>query len=213
MELRDMMDIFRRHAKYFLWIVCICVVIGMAWQHFFQKKSVVSNLTLNIARSGSAHTDAYQYDDFYRLQADERFADTVVRWLASPRMAMDIYENIHIDTNGLSSRSLTHSFVAERLSSQMIQVTYSAEDEQAARKLSQSIVSNLNKESITLNKSQQDQTWFLIVGDDPVVRDGRQSALFAMGVSIALGVFIGFWMVLLRHYREGGQKRMMRRSQ
>jgi capsular polysaccharide biosynthesis protein len=213
MELRDMIDIFRRHAKYFWMIVFVCIVIGMAWQHFFQKNNVVSDLTLNIARSGSAHTDAYQYDDFYRLQADERFADTVVRWLASPRMATDIYENIHIDTSSLSSRDLTHSFAAERLSSQMIRVTYSAENEQVAKKLSQSIISNLNRESMDLNKSQQDQTWFLIVGDDPVVRDGRLSVLFVMGISIALGIFIGFWMVLLRHYREGGQKRMMRRSQ
>lgn len=208
-----MIDIFRRHAKYCLMIICVCLVIGIVWQHFFQKNSVVSDLTLNIARSGSAHTDTYQYDNFYRLQADERFADTVVRWLASPRMATDIYENIHIDTASLSNRALTRSFTAERLSSQMIQVTYSAENEQVARKLSQSIIGNLNQESMSLNKGQQDQAWFLIVGDDPVVRDGRLGAIFVASISILVGIFIGFWMVLLRHYREGGQKRMIRRNQ
>lgn len=207
-----MLDIFRRHARYFLMIICIFVGIGLVWQYFFQKSSVVSNLTLNIARSGSDATDAYQYDDFYRLQADERFADTVVRWLASPRMATDIYENVQVDTNSLSSRALAHSFAAERLSSQMIQVTYTATDEQMAKRLSQSIMNNLNRESMDLNKGQRDRSWFLIVGDDPVVRDGRLSMGLVAIVSLVLGMFIGFWMVLLRHYFEGNQKRIMRRG-
>lgn len=205
-----MIDIFRRHMQYFLLIVCACVVIGVAWQHFFQKNGFVSNLTLNVARSGSDHTDAYQYDDFYRLQADERFADTVVRWLASPRMATDIYENVHIATSNMSSRALAHSFTAERLSSQMIAVTYTADTEQNAQRLAQSIIGMVNQETLSLNKGQtQTSTWFVVVGDSPVVRDGRLSVLFVAGISLALGVFIGFWMVIFRHYFGKDQRRRM----
>lgn len=194
MELKKIIAIFRRHQKAFGATLLICIVIGLAWQQW-QRECVVANLTLNVTRTGSEKTIDYQYHDFYRLQADERFADTVVRWLASPRIVSDIYEGI-----ATNDQSLTRSIKAERLSSQMIQVVYTAPDEHTAKDLSRSIITRLNLETAALNKDQQEASWFAIVGNDPVVQDGRFSLAFALVVSSVLGMFLGFWVVLICHY-------------
>ncbi|MDD5083472.1 MAG: hypothetical protein PHT88_00855 [Candidatus Moranbacteria bacterium] len=191
MELKDIITIFRTHRNAFFMTVALCVALG-AFGHSLQKEHVASNLTLNVTRLGSDKTMDYQYHDFYRLQADERFADTVVRWLGSPRIVSDIYADIS-DAN-------SHAFKAQRLSSQMIQVTYDAYDGAFADKIAQSLVARINREADTLNKDQQESTWFSVVGDDPVVRDGRIGITLILAVSLALGVFLGFWVVLLRHY-------------
>lgn len=52
-------------------------------------------LSLHVGRvHNETQAEEYHYDDFYRLQADERFADTLVRWLASPSIVADIYSGI-----------------------------------------------------------------------------------------------------------------------
>lgn len=199
MELREYVGIFRRNTHVFLVTVAACVIVGLVWQ-ISQREYVVSDLTLNVTRSGSEKTIDYQYHDFYRLQADERFADTVVRWLQSPRTVSDIFADARLDAGDMSQRTLAHTLKAERLSSQVIRVTYDAKDVQAAEKLAHSIVTVLNKESATLNKDQQESAWFTIQGAEPVVRDGRLSIAFVFVVSLAIGAFLGFWAVLFQNY-------------
>lgn len=200
MELKAIIAIFRKQKKYFWMTVFTCIFVGALLQ-YFQKESVASNLTLNITRLGKDTTSDYQYHDFYRLQADERFADTVVRWLGSPRMIADIYEDVRLiasDDNNQSS--LPHAFKAERLSSQMIQVTYSADNAMASQKIAQSLIFRVNARATALNKDQQETTWFVVVGGDPVVSDGRVGIALMLAIALALGIFLGFWAVLFRHY-------------
>jgi capsular polysaccharide biosynthesis protein len=199
MELREYIAIFRKHRKYFWVTVCAFVIVALVWQHW-QGEYVVGNLTLNVTRLGSDKTTDYQYHDFYRLQADERFADTVVRWLESPRMVSDIYESAQVNVDTASDRTLSHALTAERLSSQVIQVTYNAENALVARKISQSLIDKVNTEAGALNKDQQEVSWFVVVGSDPVIRDGRFGLMLALVVSFVLGFFVGFWVVLFRHY-------------
>lgn len=191
MEFKENIAIFRKHQNYFWRTVLVCVLIG-AFGQFLQREHVTSNLTLNVTRLGKDITSDYQYHDFYRLQADERFADTVVRWLGSPRIVSDIYDDTTERERGV--------FKAERLSSQMIQVTYDASDEDSAKKIAQSLVSRINKETSDLNKDQQESSWFAIVGGEPVTKDGKIGMLSVLTIALVLGMFIGFWVVLIKHY-------------
>jgi capsular polysaccharide biosynthesis protein len=199
MELKKIITIFQKHAKSFWLTVVVCVMLGFIWQ-YNQTDAVAVNMTLNITRLGADKTTDYQYHDFYRLQADERFADTVVRWLASPRIVSDIYTNIRLNDNELDSSHISHAFKAERLSSQMIQVTYKAKNEVIAQKIARSVTDRINIETSTLNKDQQEASWFVVVGDAPVVQDARLSLSLVLTLALVSGIFLGFWSVLLRHY-------------
>jgi uncharacterized protein involved in exopolysaccharide biosynthesis len=199
MELKEWIAIFRKHARAFWGTVGVFVVAGGAW-YLFQPQHSVADLTLNVTRRGSQETESYKYDDFYRLQADERFADTVVRWLGSPRVVSDIYEDAGMDTGTVDLRGLAGAFSAERLSSQMIRVRYRAQDAESARALSRSLLKIVTENIETLNKEQREKAWFKVVGDEPVVRDGKTSLSFSLEIALVAGVLLGFWVVLLRHY-------------
>ncbi|HCJ45777.1 MAG TPA: hypothetical protein DHV33_02565, partial [Candidatus Moranbacteria bacterium] len=157
-------------------------------------------LLLNIGRTNVQNTENYTYDSFYRLQADERFADTVVRWLGSPRIVENIYGTVGIDTQHMSARTLKSVFGAKRLSSQMIEVTYRHPSEKMLEKISQATINELNTHASELNKENSEKNWFVVVGSDPVIRDVRVSLSFALALSLTLGVFIGFWVALVKHY-------------
>ena len=194
MELRECIRIFYRYRTLFLGTVASLVVVGLAVQSLQPIRYAVE-ITMNVARLGIRATSDYSYEDFYRLQADERFADTVVRWLESPRIVGDIARE--------ARASDEVSFDAGRLSSQVIRIRYATRDEASARRIADTIFTVLNRETQSLNQDRQEDGWFTLVGETPAIVDARVSRGRAFFLSLSLGVFFGFFAVLFRWYWDG----------
>jgi uncharacterized protein involved in exopolysaccharide biosynthesis len=199
MELKQLIAVFKKDRVFFIGTVLVIVFVAFLWQKN-QKPLSEATLLLNIGRSGIDQTSAYTYDSFYRLQADERFADTVVRWLASPRVVEDIYNEAHLNPEALGIRDLKKVFKAARLSSQMIEVTYGGPNEKLLGQLSQSVTTVLARYTADLNREDKEKNWFVVIGSEPVVRDGRVPSTTVLLLGLALGVFVAFWGVLIRYY-------------
>ena len=201
MELKEYFKIFKEHIKLFSATI-ILIVLGSFAYFALRPVSYSASLALNITRGGIQQTGDYRYDDFYRLQADEKFAETVVEWLKNPRTVVDVYDKAGIGTDSFSMRRLAKSFTAEKLSAQIVAVSFSAKDGKSAEKLSAAIPETITENIKLLNKKQDDGTWFEIVAQDPVIIQDRIGALAILLASAALGIFVGFWVVLLKHYLE-----------
>lgn len=199
MELSDIIQIFKKERTLYIGITLLFVFTAWLWQRD-QETTYQATLLLNIGRAGVSETTDYTYDSFYRLQADERFADTVVRWLASPRVVEDIYREARLNPESLDAKALGSVFSAGRLSSQMITVKYSGDNKKTLEQLSVAAVTVLNRYTDTLNTEERERSWFVVIGSDPVVREAQVSLNLALAVGLALGLFFGFWTVLLRHY-------------
>jgi len=191
MELREYAALFKKRIKTFWFVVVLSIVSAFVWQ-LCQPETYRATLLLNVGRSGSQDTGEYTYDDFYRLQADERFADTVVRWIGSPR----IIEDVRIE----AGQSDATSFVAKRLSSQMIEVTYTRSDRAALDRLASALPSVLNQYAESLNQGGKQSGWFIVIGSVPVVSDARIGLPMALFAGLLIGMFIGFWSALFQHY-------------
>ena len=201
MEFKDLINLFRKEALLFWGIVFLCVVLGFLWQKA-QPVAYQATELINIGRTGTETqaTSEYTYDSFYRLQADERFADTVVRWLRSPRVVEDIYTESSLSPETLSLSKLKSAFTAGRLSSQMIEVSYGGPNEKVLTELSQAMSTVLNRYTVSLNREHPEPNWFVVIGSDPVIRDARVPLPLVLGIGVAVGLFIAFWSVLLKHY-------------
>lgn len=191
MELKEYIIIFKKHFNFFLLIVALAVAAGIIFQ-IARPLNYKAHLTLNVTREGSQKTEDYKYDDFYRLQADERFADTVVRWLGTPGIAADICKKTNLESD--------RKFKARRLSSQMIEVTYIAPNIKNAQDLANSTIEILNQETKKLNEYQKNESWFKILGSQPIVAENKFVLWKLLLVSLLTGIFIGGWAVLIRHY-------------
>lgn len=198
MELREFINIFVVRKRLFFAVFLAFVFAAFAGYRF-QPMRYETSLTLNISRTGFDRTDAYRYDQFYRLQADERFADTVVRWIASPSVRSEMR------SLGMPA-SVSDSIVAKRLSSQMIDVRYAAPSVKGFGNADDAVVSALNRETERLNEGTKDPSWFVIIADDPVVSDSRIPFRIMFGGGVAAGIFFAFWTVLFARYFEKGKK-------
>lgn len=199
MELKEYLQIIQKKFKLFL--LTIAVVIAAVFLYFsLLPVSYSASLTLNITRVEVQKSSEYQFDDYYRLQADEKFAETIVQWLKSPRVVTDIYADAGVDTHDLSLRRLSKSFKADKMSSQIVLVTLKEKSAEEAKKVSSALVKVVEENTEALNKNQKEETWFEIVANDPVIIQDKVSPALAAFASLLLGIFLAFWVVLLVHY-------------
>jgi hypothetical protein len=199
MELREYFAIWRRYSSIF-WGVTLFFLIGGVVFQLFRPFGVRAVLGLNITRTGIQETDAYRFDEYYRMQADDKFSDTVVRWLAAVRTVSDIHADAEVDLRDVSVSKRSKIFKAQKLSSQFISVRYKSSDKKTAEKLAGSLVKILNQKISVLNEAQKEPNWFLVIGEDPVIEADKWGWSWILGVSLSLGVFVGLWGVAIRHY-------------
>ena len=159
----------------------------------FQPDRYQATLVLNVTRSGTVPSSDYRYDQFYRLQADERYADTIVEWLKTPRMRADI------DAKAGLAKPFA-SLAAKRLSSQMMTVTYVNGTPARFKEYAMALTAAVNAESAKLNEQAKDADWFTVVADDPVVASANLSLAILLAGGFAFGLLVAFWMVLIRRY-------------
>ncbi|HAI74126.1 MAG TPA: hypothetical protein DCS28_04400 [Candidatus Moranbacteria bacterium] len=201
MELKEYFLIIKNNFKLFLTII-ILTVAGTFIYFIFRPISFNTSLILNITRSGSQISEGYKYDNFYRLQADEKFAETIVQWLKSPRIATDINNEAEITAGNFSLRQLSKIFQAEKLSSQIVSVKFSASDKKTAEKISLAAMRVLKKNTEQLNEDQKENTWFEIKAQNPVIVENNFDLKTVFLASLAVGLFLGFWIVMFRHYLD-----------
>lgn len=199
MDLKEYIQILKSNKKVFWGVTATVVVLAFAI-FFLRPISYMTSLTLNITRSGSQQTSDYKFDDFYRLQADEKFTETVVEWLKSPRTAENILKNAGLDTSKLSLRQFSKTFSAEKLSSQLVAVSFSSPNFSQAQKVSASLSNEISKNIEALNKDQQESGWFEVVAHEPVIVKTAYDPVVIFLASLLVGIFIAFWTVLIIHY-------------
>lgn len=199
MELKQLIEIFKTQKKAFYFTVFVVLIAAITFS-LIRPVRYTAVLNLNVTRSGAQETANYKFDDFYRLQADERFADTIVRWLESPRVAVDILNDANFLTSGMTEWRLGRYFKAQRLSSQFVKVSFKVGSVESAKSISQSSVKILNQEAQKLNDQQDEKNWFVMVGSDPIVRQAGWSLPMVILISLLAGMFLGFWVVLIKNY-------------
>jgi uncharacterized protein involved in exopolysaccharide biosynthesis len=209
MELREFLQYIKKYKMLFLGI--ILAVVGATYVFLtVQPLRYTTVLSLHVARSHSGEqSNEYQYDGFYRLQADEQFADTVVRWLASPRIVSDIYAGAGRDIQIPAEYKLDGVFLAKRLSSQYIEVQFTTTTKMMAENLSRSLDIVLNEKTRALNMNTKDEKmWFRVLVDEPIIYEAHTPWGRVMVGAFFVGVFLALWVVALRVYfsREEEEK-------
>jgi len=198
MELKEYIQIITKNIKIFLTVAAI-VILAVFGYFFFRPASYSTSFILNITRAGTQNTDNFKYDNFYRLQADEKFAETVVQWIKSPRVEENILKDAGIDTSNFSLKTLGKSIQAEKMSSQVVQISFLAPDLKTSRNIAQSVSRVVSENTQNLNKDQKDNAWFEVIPEDPITRIDKIGVLEIFVIFFS-AIFLAFWVALAKHY-------------
>lgn len=199
MELKEYIKIIKNNLKLFGLIIIITV--AAVFVYFCTRPvSFDVSLMLNVTRGGTPVSTEYNYGGFYRLQADEKFAETIVRWIKSPRVVLDIFQEAGLDSQKLSVGKLSGIFNSEKMSSQIVSVSFSSTSEKQAVKTAQAINKIISQNTRNLNQDQKEKDWFEILASEPVIIKSQANYGIILPISLAVGIFLAFWAVMLVHY-------------
>jgi capsular polysaccharide biosynthesis protein len=201
MELKEYFKIIRKNVRLFLLVACLVFFGGVAY-FYFQPVSYKTSLAINITRLNFQETENYRFDNFYRFQADEKFAETIVEWLINPRMVYDIYLDSGIDVKKVDFRKLSKLIKGEKKSSQIVVVNFSAPTEEIAKKISDNLVNKISKNTEALNKNQKQTEWFDIIAEKPLTIKKTNNYKIIFPVFLLIGLIVAFWVIMFKHYLE-----------
>lgn len=200
MELKEYFLIIKKNIQLFL-VAAAAIILAIFGYFSLQPVSYATSLVINITRSGTQDTQNYKYDNFYRLQADEKFAETLVEWLKSPRIEEEIFKEAGIDTSDYTLKKLAKSIKAEKMSSQVVSVSFLASNKKDAENIAHAVSKIISQKTQELDKDQKDNTWFKVISENPVIRVNKTGFLVIALVFFG-AIFAAFWIVMLKHYLE-----------
>lgn len=197
----EFIDIFVRQKKLFA-TLCACGVLASVGFLLFQPQRYQGEVVLTVTRTALADSAEYTYDEYYRLEADAKLADTVVQYLKSATGKQMIAERATLSDE--SYQRFTHdSFRIARLGTQLMLAEYTLPSREETVRLGEALAYVANRYVASLSEDARDPTWFMILAEDPVVREAQWSALHAIGIGVFGGGFVAFWGVLARVFIEG----------
>ena len=199
MELREYYKIIKLNISILIYTAIIAVVIVYAWS-VRKSQTYLASLLLNISRTEAQLTTDYRYDQFYRLQADDKFAETIVEWLKSPGVARDIFNKASVGADQKTMRQLSKSFRAEKLSSNLVGIQYSIQTDNEGEKISSAIENIISEKTKILNADARDPNWFRVGTSNLVVLKNTQSLPVNLSVAAIVGIFVGTLLAFGKHY-------------
>lgn len=199
MELKEYYKIFKLNISVVIYTVAIAIIIAYAWS-VRQSQTYSASLLLNIGQTETQSTADYRYDQFYRLQADDKFSETVAEWLKSPGVAKNIFEKAGVSSDKKTMRNLSKSFQAEKLSSNVVSVKYSTETNEEAAHISPAVAVVISENTKALNADAKDPNWFQVGASDLVILKNTQDLRVNLGFAALIGLFFGALLVFGKHY-------------
>lgn len=205
MELRDFLQLFVRRQSLIAGIVGTALVIGFLGYRL-QTQWYEGTVLLSVTRQGAEATPEYQYDHSYRLQADERMADTVARYLESEIGRRDTARRA-LFTGTRETGFIESKVAALRLSSSLIRVSYRTETPTEADRIAVAFSETGERYLASLNEQAANRNWFTLVATEAFAKDGRFTLPVALGVALLIGCLTAFWTVLGLWYWQGNGTR------
>ncbi len=199
MELRECYKILKSNMSVVIYTMIIAIVAVYAWS-VRQSQTYSASLLLNIGQTETQSTPDYRYDQFYRLQADDKFAETIVEWLKSPGTAKNIFDKAGVSSDQKTMRNLSKSFQAEKLSSNLVGVRYSTEDNTEAEHIAPVIASVISEKTKAINADARDPNWFQIAASDLIILKNTQDLRINLGIAALAGLFLGTLIAFGKHY-------------
>jgi capsular polysaccharide biosynthesis protein len=199
MELREYYRILKLNISLVFYTILISIVAVYAWS-VKQSETYSASLLLNISRTETQSTGDYRYDQFYRVQADEKFAETIGEWLKMPGIVSEIMAKANINQEGKTVRALSKSFQADKMAPEIVEVRYSTASLDDAKEISDALGGVITEKVKGLNSEAKDPNWFSVAPSNLVILKNIQDLKINLILATVAGLFFGVLFAFAKYY-------------
>ena len=188
-------------------IITIAAVVSSLVFSYLKPVSYDTSISFSINRINKQETLEYQYDGYYAIQAADLFSQTVMSWLMTPSVLLEIYEKANIDPHISSIENLTSRFKAKKYSPQNIVVRYKERDYQSAEKIAQAITSIVEDKAVVSNQTSDQKALFEVNGAKPVIVEDKPIIWLNVLIGLVSGLVLSIIAAyIIEYFRRGSVK-------
>jgi len=167
---------------------------------------VKASLSFTVAQQARQETADYAYDGYYALRSAELISDTLISWLSTPSIVKEIHATAGLGlTEEEALAAAGRVFRAKKYSSQNVVVSFSASDEDAARKLAAAATEVLAARASGLVLSSTGDSLFHVTGSSPVVARASTPPRAAAVAGAFIGAFLGLSLAYFARAKKDPQ--------
>ena len=190
------------------WLIIIVTIVGLGASLIFSLVKPVyydTSLSFAINRINRQETTQYQYDGYYSIQASDLFSQTVMSWLMTPSVLLEIYDQAKIDPKISSLEELAARFKTKQYSPQNLVVRFKERDQITSEKISQAIISVVESRAAAANQTSDNKALFQVVGAKPVIVQRQAVVWLNTLLGFLAGLLISCITAYIIEYLRSGQ--------
>lgn len=186
------LTLLARHRMALAVLAIIGAVLAVAFA-LTRPTEFTASLAIGINRVHKQETQDYQYDGYYAIQASDLVSQTVVSWLQTPSILLEVYRAAGVSAEPSTLTSLRARFRTRKYSPQNIVIEFREHDRATAEKVAVSLTEVLKERLGLLNRNEKGEALFELAGTAPVIIATKPNPVL-LGV---LGALTGFLVGLV----------------
>jgi capsular polysaccharide biosynthesis protein len=201
MELKSYLMIIGKRIWLFLSIILL-ITVGSYLFTIAQPSTFDGSAFLNIVAKKQVNTkpDYYTYDNYYAIQANSLFADTVVAWLGDPTNVNEIYSQASIERPDVSLKNISKLIVAKKKVPASVQVTFNSTNEKDVTNLVKATIkfveektASWSSEGLVDNLYVDSSSPIAIKHEPPILTNVLSGFLGGLIIALAIVFFQEYW--------------------
>jgi len=199
MEFKNFLKLIKTYLATFITLFLIVFFTGLLI-YDYQNKLYNGNVAVNISREASLKNqkEEFQYDYFYRLQADEKFGKNVISWVGDPKLMNQ--NKVDFEKIKRSNWEDISKVKAVQQSPNYVRISFKSQTPQSAMIFGKVLGENLIDKAESLNESKKNDNWFKLVVDETQISKTDINIYLVLIFSSLLGILVGIFGVLIMNY-------------
>ncbi|MFH1172897.1 MAG: Wzz/FepE/Etk N-terminal domain-containing protein [bacterium] len=199
MELKDYLRVLNKQKGMVIFLTILITLFAFIFA-YFQPTVYDTSIAFTVNRTAKQQTADYQYDGYYAIQASNLFAQTIMSWLMTPSVLLEIYNQAGVDPNIGYLDKFASRFQTKKLSSQSVAVRFKERDEATADKIARSIINVMETKAVDLNQTSEGDSLFKVVGSNPVIVPYKPDVLTVSLIGLAVGFLFSCFLSYVIYY-------------
>jgi len=202
MELKEYLKVLSKYRATFALVWLGVIVFGIGFVSLMPQK-YRATFSIDITRDSQEEVVAdYEYDQFYRLEADDRFGRTIVQWLSDEAIISEMYSVSKKIDEKYKDYNFDTKFRAEKLANSYLKVDFSVSDKKEIGPIFLGATKVLKEKTNEFNSGFNKQNRFKLVFNGPTISEAKIPFIPLLIGLIGGGFFLASFGVMLKRYLE-----------
>lgn len=205
MRIKDYLSVIRKYKILILVTAFLCGIFALILSLIYPQSYDVQVL-LAIHRVNREQTADFQYDNYYSIQAAEHLSNTVVSWLETPGIVLEIFKKADLESEIKDINVEVKKIRPKQISSHLVRVKLNHKNQEKAKKLASALVSVIDDRVQSIEQTADAKNSFEVKAEEPIIilrkYDPPLATLFGFIGGLFLGIGFAFFYEYLKSEKD-----------